>query len=85
LAGDWKFSLLPPPEFWSNRVDPAGWTDVTVPGELTAQGHPIARDSEYPYKRSIHIPAGAKGKKVFLRFDGVYSYARVWVNGKFVR
>ena len=22
---------------------------------------------------------------MFLRFDGVYSYARVWVNGKFVR
>jgi beta-galactosidase/beta-glucuronidase len=85
LAGVWKFSLLPPPEFWSNRVDPAGWTDVTVPGELTAQGHPIVRDSEHPYKRSIRIPAGAKGKKVFLRFDGVYSYARVWVNGKLVR
>ena len=85
LAGVWKFSLLPPPEFWSNRVDPAAWTDVTVPGELTAQGHPIARDSEYPYKRSIHIPASARGKKVFLRFDGVYSYARVWVNSKFVR
>jgi len=85
LAGVWKFSLLPPPEFWSDRVDPAGWTNVIVPGELAAQGHPIARDSEYPYKRSILIPAGAKGKKVFLRFDGVYSYARVWVNGKFVR
>jgi hypothetical protein len=85
LAGVWKFSLLPPPEFWSNRVDPVGWTDVTVPGELTAQGHPIARDSEYAYKRSIHIPAGAKRRKVFLRFDGVYSYARMWVNGKFVR
>jgi len=27
----------------------------------------------------------AKGKKVFIRFDGVYSYAHVWVNGKFVR
>jgi beta-galactosidase/beta-glucuronidase len=85
LAGPWKFSLLPPPEFWSNRVDPAAWADVIVPGELTAQGHPIARDCEYACKRSIHIPAGAKGKKVFLRFDGVYSYARVWVNGKFVR
>jgi beta-galactosidase/beta-glucuronidase len=85
LAGVWKFGLLPPPEFWSNGVNPAAWTDVTVPGELTAQGHPIARDSEYAYKRSMHIPAGAKGKKVLLHFDGVYSYARVWVNGKLVR
>ena len=85
LAGTWKFSLLPPLEFWSNGVNPASWSDVVVPGELTAQGHPIVRDSEYAYKRSMHIPAGAGGKKVFLRFDGVYSYARVWVNGKFVR
>ncbi len=76
-------SLLP--EFWTNRADPAAWAEVTVPGELTAQGQPIARDSEYAYKRSVLIPAVANGKKVFLRFDGVYSYARVWVNGHLVR
>ena len=85
LAGVWKFSPLPAPEFWSNRVNPAAWMDVTVPGELVAQGHAIARDCEYPYKRPIHIPSDAKGRRVFLRFDGVYSYARVWVNGNFVR
>jgi len=85
LAGVWKFSLLPPAEFWLNSVDPSAWADITVPGELAAQGQAIARDSEYPYKRSIAVPASAKGKRVFLRFDGVYSYARVWVNGRFVR
>ena len=85
LGGEWKFSLVPPAEFWTNRVDPAQWSSVMVPGELTAQGISIARDSEYAYKRALTIPASAKGKKVFLRFDGVYSYARVWVNGKFVR
>ena len=85
LGGIWKFTLLPPTEFWSDHVDPSGWADVTVPGELMTQGQAIARDSEYPYRRSIDIPAGAKGKKVFLRFDGVYSYTRVWVSGQFVR
>jgi hypothetical protein len=85
LAGTWKLTTSPPAEFWANGVDPAGWPNVTVPGELTSQGILFARDVEYPYKRSLEIPGEAKGKRVLLRFDGVYSYARVWVNGKFVR
>ncbi|MBZ5543791.1 MAG: beta-galactosidase, partial [Acidobacteriia bacterium] len=85
LAGTWKLTTSPPADFWTNGVDPAGWPEVTVPGELAAQGILFARDNEYAYKRSVEIPAEAKGKKVLLRFDGVYSYARVWVNGKLVR
>ena len=38
-----------------------------------------------PISGTVQIPAEATGKTVLLRFDGVYSYARVWVNGKFVR
>ncbi len=85
LAGTWRFTTSPPAEFWANRVDPKGWIDITVPGEITAQGIEFARDSECAYKRAVEIPAETTGKKVLLRFDGVYSYARVWVNGKFVR
>ncbi|MGA2075622.1 MAG: glycoside hydrolase family 2 TIM barrel-domain containing protein [Terriglobia bacterium] len=85
LAGTWKLTTSPASEFWTNAVDPSGWTDITVPGELTAQGIPFARDNEFAYKRSVEIPTEAMGRKIVLRFDGVYSYARVWVNGKFVR
>jgi beta-galactosidase/beta-glucuronidase len=85
LDGEWKFSLTPPAQFWANSLDPANWTNVQVPGELTAQGMPIVRDSEYAYKRPLDIPLNAKDRKVLVRFDGVYSYTRVWVNGKFVR
>jgi hypothetical protein len=46
----------------------------------------ISQDvGEYAYKRSIAIPADYSGKRIFLRFDGVYTYARVWVNGTYVR
>jgi hypothetical protein len=38
-----------------------------------------------PINGQVQIPAAATGKTVLIRFDGVYSYARVWVNGKFVR
>jgi hypothetical protein len=85
LAGTWKLTTSPPAKFWENGVDPAGWTDITVPGELTAQGIEFARDNEFAYKRAVQIPAEAADKTVLLRFDGVYSCARVWVNGKFVR
>jgi len=85
LTGKWKFTLNPPPEFWQNAVNPASWPDVDVPGELVAQNFKISRDVEYPYKRAVLIPADFAGKRIILRFDGVYSYARVWVNGTFVR
>ena len=36
------------------------------------------------YRRTINIPATWKDKRVFVHFDGVYSGAVVWVNGKYV-
>ena len=36
------------------------------------------------YRRNINIPATWKDKRVFVHFDGVYSAAVVWVNGKYV-
>lgn len=85
LNGTWKFTLRLPVRFWSNDADPSGWDDIQVPGECTMQGFQIARDTEYPFKRAVEIPADFKGSKIFLRFDGVYSRARVWVNGRHVR
>lgn len=36
------------------------------------------------YRRTFTLPAGWTSKRVFLHFDGVYSAAVVWVNGKYV-
>lgn len=33
------------------------------------------------YRRNITVPASAKGNYVFLSFDGIDYFARVWVNG----
>lgn len=40
---------------------------------------------EMAYKTQIDVPADYDGQKVFLRVDKAFSYARVWVNGQFVR
>jgi len=85
LNGTWKFTLTPPKDFWSERADPASWSDIEVPGECLMQGFKIRHNVGYPFKRSIEIPEDFAGHRILLRFDGVYSYARVWVNGRFVR
>lgn len=36
------------------------------------------------YRRTFILPDGWKDKEVFIHFDGVYSAAVVWVNGKYV-
>jgi beta-galactosidase len=85
LNGAWKFTTTPPPEFWRNEVSPDSWPAIEVPGECLMQGFKIQHDVAYPYKRKIDIPADFTGQRMLLRFDGVYSYARVWVNGRPVR
>ena len=36
------------------------------------------------YRRSFQVPSTWDGKRLFIHFDGVYSAAVVWVNGKYV-
>lgn len=36
------------------------------------------------YRREFDLPQGWDAKRVFLHFDGVYSGAYVWVNGKYI-
>ncbi len=85
LNGTWKFSMDPPESFWDKDVDFAYWPDIQVPGECQMQGFAIKHDQPYVYKRELSIPEDFAGNDIFLAFYGVYSYARVWVNGEFVR
>jgi len=85
LAGAWKFTAAPPSAFWKQDVDTSAWSPVEMPNEFAALGFSIAPDTEYPCRRKIRIPAGYRNQRIFLRFDGVYGYARVWINGVYLR
>lgn len=75
LSGTWQF-----------RYAPKGkWHNVQVPGELAMQGFGIQHDTPYLYRKNFNIPADYAGKRTILRFDGVYSHARLTVNGTFIR
>jgi hypothetical protein len=85
LNGTWKFTMNPPKDFSLNEVSCSGWKDILVPGECAMQGFAIRHNIPYVYKTLIAIPSDYAGKVIKLRFEGVYSYTRVWVNGTFMR
>ena len=85
LNGTWKFCLNPSGEFWLLDHLSADWKDIRVPGECMMQGFSIQHDRPFVYKKEFSIPPDFEGKIIKLRFEGVYSYARVWVNGKYLR
>ncbi|WP_316788947.1 glycoside hydrolase family 2 protein [Pedobacter frigoris] len=75
LNGEWKFQL----NAQSN------WDVITVPGEAVMQGYGLEHDKSFFYKRAFSLPADFNGKKIIIRFDGVYSEATLIINGKVLR
>ncbi|MDR0756250.1 MAG: beta-galactosidase, partial [Tannerella sp.] len=75
LNGVWEFQFSP-----QDR-----WTTIQVPGEAAMQGYAVEHDKPFRYRKSFTLPSDYRGKTVILRFDGVYSYARLWINGVYVR
>jgi beta-galactosidase len=85
LNGTWKICLTPPANFQELVQFDGIWKDIQVPGECMMQGFSIKHDQPFLYKKEFNVPADYKGKVIKLRFEGVYSYARIWINGKYVR
>ena len=75
LRGTWQFRYSPDSK----------WDKIQVPGEPAMQGYAIEHDKPFTYRKSFTVPADYAGKHTILRFDGVYSYARLFVNDTFVR
>ena len=85
LNGPWKFTLTPPENYWLNDANPYSWSDISVPGECVMQGYNILRGYEYPFKKQLQIPKDFRDKTIILRFSKVFSYAKVWVNGTYIK
>ncbi|WP_343253364.1 glycoside hydrolase family 2 TIM barrel-domain containing protein [Ligaoa zhengdingensis] len=90
--GTWKFLFDVPDERPGEKADfdftawgSENWQNIKVPGGLVMQGHDILNEVEYYYQTQVTIPEDYAGKRVLLRFNGVYSYARVWVDGAYLR
>ena len=81
--------------FVQARFDDSGWRRVNLPHDWAIEGPfletgPDGGMGRLPswgvgwYRKALDIPAGDRGKSVFLDVDGAMSYASVWLNGRLV-
>ena len=85
LDGPWYYSREASEAFRMKEGDIKTWAEIRVPGEPAMQGFKVQHDKPAWYVKFVRIPDDFKDRKILLRFDGVYSYARLWVNGQLVR
>lgn len=85
LNGSWRFSTGPAASFHRDDLDSFSWTEVQMPNELEMEGISARSDVEYLLRRTFKVPQDFAGRAIIVRFDGVYSHARVWINGHYVR
>ncbi|WP_329363947.1 discoidin domain-containing protein [Streptomyces sp. NBC_00669] len=95
LNGTWDF--LPAAAGAAYPPADSGWADIPVPAEWNMAAGPFATGwdaydlFETPddwntvdtawYRRTVRVPAAAKGQRIVLRFEAVNFEATVWFNG----
>lgn len=79
LNGKWRFTLDPPDEFWKPDFDDSKWPDIDVPAHWEMQGF-TSVEGIGGYRKRFSVPDASGRLKI--RFEGVYSGAEVWVNGR---
>ncbi len=83
LSGAWRFNPAPPRDFYAlSERGASAWKTIQVPGDWTMQGFAVKPWTAAGYLKTVVIPKTWAGRRVILRFDGVQSEIKVWVNGR---
>ncbi len=97
---DWRFHLAEEPTgFWSEWMtrsfDDRSWRRLDLPHDWSIE---LPRDPNGPsgpegghfvggvgwYRKRFHVPESWRGKRVAVRFEGVFKNAEFWVNDHYV-
>jgi len=89
---DWHFHLGETPGFYAPEFDDSSWRVLDVPHDWSVEGqfskeNPSGVSGGYLptgtgcYRKYFVMPGGSKGKRVKIRFDGVYMNSSVYLNG----
>lgn len=81
LDGEWYFRPSAGTGF-DGKGDVKDWKRIRVPGEWVMQGFEVKKGDAAAYVREFDLPASWRGQRVKLRYNGVYSDCRVFVNGR---
>ncbi|KQW99529.1 sugar-binding domain-containing protein [Flavobacterium sp. Root420] len=90
INDNWKFNLQDISDAKNTTFDDSKWQSVNVPHDWSVKGQlspTLASCTGYLpggiawYRKSINIPQGKAGEKVYLYFEGVYNRSEVFING----
>jgi beta-galactosidase len=92
LQKDWKFIKGNPENAAKTDFDATSWQSVNIPHDW-AIGEPFiiygdGNTGKLPwkgegwYRKKLEIPSAYKHKRIYLIFDGVMAFPKVYVNGK---
>jgi beta-galactosidase len=92
LRRDWKFTQTPGQNPAQADHDDSNWESVTVPHDWAIKGpfDPKGNGStaklpwkgEGWYRRALEVPRTYQGKRIYLIFDGVMAFPKVYLNGR---
>ncbi|HEU4870072.1 MAG TPA: hypothetical protein VFT08_04415, partial [Pyrinomonadaceae bacterium] len=89
---DWRFRLG---DLDGKTADDSQWRQLNLPHDWSIEGS-FSKDNPAGagggalpggigwYRKTFTLPATAKGKLVFIEFDGVYRNSEVWINGQYL-
>jgi beta-galactosidase len=88
----WRFTLADPVGAENPKFDDKQWRSLDLPHDWSIEGTPRedapggGRVGYFSmgtgwYRKSFRLPKGARGREVWLEFDGVYMNSDVWING----
>jgi beta-galactosidase len=80
---NWQFILSADSSAVFNSESNLAWEKVRLPH--TPVTEPLVVNNQWQgicwYRKDFKLPAGAVGKRLFLRFEGAMNVADIWVNG----
>jgi beta-galactosidase len=92
---DWRFQLGDVTSGQDMDLNDSQWRQLDLPhdwsieGEFSEKAPAGTGGGALPggigwYRKNFHIPLTAKGKQIFIEFDGVYRNSEVWINGHYL-
>ncbi|HEU4767079.1 MAG TPA: beta-galactosidase GalB [Pyrinomonadaceae bacterium] len=92
---DWRFQLGDVKNGQDASLNDAQWRQLDLPHDWSIEGefsekHPAGTGGgALPggigwYRKTFTLPATARGKQIFVEFDGVYRNGEVWINGHYL-
>ena len=92
---DWRFRLADAAGAQDAGFDDSQWRQLDLPhdwsieGEFSQQNPTGTGGGALPgglgwYRKTFMVPATAKGKLIFIEFDGAYRNSEVWLNGHYL-